>query len=156
MLRIAEDLSRHIDFEESKSSGRSTIVSGISDELDSLKAEYEMLQARLGNTCESYRAQLPVELQDDIVGCIFHPQMGYLIVASTDFQTRLNSQASGSSIGGPQGFRSWEEALREDGLVYYKTDEISRVDAEFGDLTGQIIGKNLIRRAATFWPYACS
>ena len=141
ILRVEGFLARHIDFQESKSSGRSTVVSGVSNDLDSLKTAYGTLQVRLGDICEGYRALLPANSQDDIVGCIFHPQMGYLLVASAAFQARLNNQPSCNAPGRQSGFETWEEALQEAGLAYYKTAELSTVDAEVGDLTGQIIGE---------------
>lgn len=44
-------------------------------------------------------------------------------------------------------FGSWAEVLQEDGLIYFKTPGLNDVDAEFGDLAGQIIG--MFRRKAS-------
>ncbi|EPE04691.1 dna mismatch repair protein [Ophiostoma piceae UAMH 11346] len=139
ILRVGDVLAKHVDFQESKSSGRSTIATGVSGDLDGLKTAYSTLQVRLGDICEGYRTLLSVNSQDDIIGCIFHPQMGYLLVASAAFQARLNDQPGCNDTRRQSGFETWEEALQEAGLVYYKTEELSIVDAEVGDLAGQII-----------------
>ena len=79
--------------------------------------------------------------------------MGYLLVATTVLQAQLNNRLSVSAMRRVAGFDTWEEALHEDGLVYYKTEELGSVDTEFGDLAGQVIGKWLSHFSAFYLTY---
>lgn len=140
IFQVRETLVRRIDFQRSKSSGRNVVARGVNPELDTLKSTYSNLQAHLEDICLDYRSRLSDEAQSDIVGCIFHPQMGYLLVAAAILQTRIANNQGLSIIDDESGFDAWEEVLLEDGLVYFKTAELSDIDAEFGDLAGRIIG----------------
>ncbi len=141
LFGVKEALTRTIDFEKSQSAGCNVVASRVSHELDGLKFTYGNLQARLKSVCDSFRSELPRESQQGIVGCIFHPELGYLLVAVAALQGQTlhrPGRSSGSSSEYPAD--AWEEVLRDDGLVYLKTSELRGVDSEFGDLTGRIIG----------------
>lgn len=134
-------MTRTIDFQESRSSGRNAVAYGVNPELDALKSTYGLLQNRLEGICLGHKARLTCEAQDDIVGCIFHPQMGYLLVASALIRARNgNGLSSYPAADEELDFGSWEEVLQEDGLIYFKTPSLRDVDTEFGDLAGRIIG----------------
>lgn len=139
--QIRENLVRTIDFQESKSSGRYVVSQGVSPELDALKSSYALLQNRLEGICRAHKSRLESEVRDDIVGCIFHPRRGYLLVASALIRDRhCDHNGSRPTMEDELDFSSWAEVLQEDGLIYFKTPGLNDVDAEFGDLAGRIIG----------------
>lgn len=123
-------------------SGRGVVARGVSPELDALKSAYGHLQRRLESVCQEHRSRLTDEAQGDIVGCVFHPQRGYLLVAAAILQERTNYGSKNYSSDLEFSVDAHEDALLEDGLVYFKTSGLRAVDGEFGDLAGNIIGES--------------
>jgi DNA mismatch repair protein MSH5 len=150
-------LSGTIDYQESKSSGRNVVAYGVNPELDALKSTYGLLQGRLEDICQEHKTRLTSEAHDDIVGCIFHPQKGYLLVASSLIQDHNGDGLSNyHTMDDEFDFSSWKEVLEEDGLVYFKTPGLDDVDMEFGDLAGQIIGTSKRMASRSFgFPALC-
>ena len=124
----------------SRKSVHGVVVTGVSPELDALKQTYSNLQDRLKVICQNYTASLTDEAQDNVVGCIFHPQRGYLLVAAVTTRVGSNCDIEDYNPGGDLDLSTLEDASLEDGLVYFKTPSLRAVDNEFGDLAGQIIG----------------
>ncbi|KJR82623.1 DNA mismatch repair protein MSH5 [Sporothrix schenckii 1099-18] len=140
IFQIQEKLATTIEFQKSRSCGRSVVARGVSPELDALGSTYSSLQVRLEEICQEHKARLRSSAQDDIVGWIFHPRKGYLLVASAIIRDHGdNSSDSKPALDDDLGFGSWEEILRDDGLLYFKTPSLCDVDKEFGDLAGRML-----------------
>lgn len=138
--KLGARVDRTIDFEQSKSIGCTVVAEGVSRELDSFRQNHDSLHSRLDSICDGYRSLLPVGMPDSIIGCIFHPHMGYLTITTSDPRT-LEEARTGYSHHHRVGFDAWEEGMQEDGLVYFKTPEMDKLDDQFGDLAGRIIGE---------------
>ncbi|CAK7275293.1 hypothetical protein SEPCBS57363_006607 [Sporothrix epigloea] len=139
IILVNEILTETIDFQASMESGRGVVARGVSPELDALKSAYGRLQSRLESVCQEHKSRLSDEAQGDIVGCVFHPQRGYLLVAAAILQERTNYGSKNHSSDIEFSVNAREDALLEDGLVYFKTSGLRAVDGEFGDLAGNII-----------------
>ena len=114
-------LSRVVDFQESKLQRRLVVLEGVDEDLDEEKRCYEGLGSFLEEVARS-------ELEDlDMPGLrlsvVFFPQLGYL--------TAVPNGQQNSDLGIPAHFST-------DEYIYYKTDRMSQLDEELGDISSKI------------------
>lgn len=128
-------VSRNIDFEKSAEASRTTIKWGIDPELDHLKHVFAGLEDMLGQVTVRLLQKMPGWARQHLVNCIFYPQLGFLVAIRLD-------QSTGKGMYHGEGLLNdnWEMMFTSDDLGLYKTRMMSELDAECGDLYGQLVG----------------
>lgn len=134
LAQVGRKISEMVDFEESAIQHRTVVLTGVDEELDFLKREYDALEDLLSKAARAIAERVPADVQSDL-NVIFFPQIGFLIaVAASD-------SGSGAYEGGLA--EPWERMFTTNSAVYYKSKEMYEMDDKFGDLYGSICDKEI-------------
>lgn len=110
------------------------VLPGIDEELDEAKRLYEGIHDFLSKVARDIAENIPRDLPNDL-NVIYFPQIGFLITMPMD-------QETGQVPWEGSEFDIWEKMFSTDAVVYYKNDRMKQMDTRFGDIHGQICGKN--------------
>lgn len=107
---------------------------GIDPELDEKKRFYDGIADLLSTIARDLAERIPAVLPNEL-NVIYFPQIGYLIAMPMD-------PASGHSAWEGAEEDHWERIFTSNRMVYYKNDQMTEMDNEFGDIYTEICGKS--------------
>jgi len=124
-----------VDFEESESSHRTAVATGVNPELDELKRQYQGLEHLLDQVARQLILDMPEWARGYVTHCVFYPQLGFLTVVT------LNPTTGRSNYEGEGMEGAWEQMFTTEGNIYYKNGRMKELDDGVGDLYCMISGK---------------
>lgn len=142
LQRVGEMITRTIDFQESKASGRTIVARGVDLQLDNLKDTYSGLSDFLDEARRGLLTHGPEWARRYILECEYVPQLGFLTVLSLDPET-IRSLQDGQNQEGDD----WQPVFRDRNKTYYSNDVMRDLDRTFGDLHCIVAGET--NRAST-------
>jgi DNA mismatch repair protein MSH5 len=126
-------MREQIDFEQSKLENRTAVKPTVDLELDEKKRFYQGINALLSAVARDLAERIPAGLPNQL-NVIYFPQIGYLIAMPMDPDT-------GAGYWEGTEDEHWEKMFTSDRMVYYKTDQMTEMDSEFGDIYTEICGE---------------
>lgn len=128
-------ISNTVDFPMSEEKHRTCVKQGIDVELDDWKHTYDAMDSMLSHVLRSVMDELPEWARQYIIRCVFIPQLGFLILVTVDEDTgQAKYEGEGLEVD------IWQQIFTNQDVAYYKTNRMSELDLEFGDLEGEIRG----------------
>jgi DNA mismatch repair protein MSH5 len=124
-----------IDFDQSKSRSRPSVLSGIDTQLDKLKRRYDGMGSFLTSAVNRVNQNLPEWARQYIRSCIFLPQLGFLMEVETDPTTGNGMYEGEGAEDSP-----WEKLFTAEGAVCYKNGYMKELDDAYGDMYCEIGG----------------
>jgi DNA mismatch repair protein MSH5 len=124
-----------IDFDQSKSRNRPSVLAGIDIQLDELKRRYDGMGSFLTKAVNRVNQKLPEWARQYIRSCIFLPQLGFLMEVETDPETGNGMYEGEGAEDSP-----WEKLFTAEGAVCYKNSYMKELDEVYGDMYCEIGG----------------
>ncbi|GKT72298.1 MutS domain V containing protein [Colletotrichum tofieldiae] len=131
---VGELVGATVDFEETKASSRISVRWNVNPKLDKLKQTYHGLDFLLGEVSMSLTRELPEWARKYVTGCVFWPQLGFLIVVSL-----LSDTGEAAYEGQGMDDDRWEQQFVANGNVYYKNKNMLELDTQIGDTYSRIL-----------------
>lgn len=135
LAAVGKHICDVVDFEASKTEGRTVVCSGIDQQLDAVKRTYDGIESLLCQVSAHIVARVPAVLNAQI-NVIFFPQIGFLIAC------RVDEETGSGAYEGPQDDR-WEKMFVTENAAYYKNSNMIELDEEFGDIYSQICDREI-------------
>ncbi|CCF56394.1 hypothetical protein KAFR_0B00960 [Kazachstania africana CBS 2517] len=131
---LQKKLSSIIDIENSRESKSLVIQEGVDERLDECRRIYNKLETTLSDVavnaemlvCEVQQrhSNSKSAIEEGIINAIYIPQLGYLVSIGQSLALNLEIL---SDFG-------WREEFRTDTHVYFKNDDVLKLDEKFGDI----------------------
>ncbi len=106
------------------------------EELDEKKRFYDGIGDLLSEVAREIAEMVPANLGHDL-NVIYFPQIGFLIAMPMVPET-------GRSLWEGTEENVWEKMFSSDTVVYYKSSQMKEMDDHFGDIYGEICGKQTL------------
>lgn len=133
LAAVGRSISSVVDFELSKQDRRTVVKMGIDEDLDRMKETYGGLEGILATVAQHVSSNLGPGVDVEI-NIIFFPQIGFLIAVDLDKRT-------GKAVWEGTEDDQWEKMFSTENVAYFKNQEVSEMDANFGDVYGNIVGE---------------
>ncbi|KAK3299100.1 muts domain V-domain-containing protein [Chaetomium fimeti] len=137
-LHVGDIIIRTIDFQLSKESGYTEILSGASDFLDGLRREFADVCRLLPELKQSVVQEGPTEAAEFILHCTVMPPLGFLVAVSLDPNT-----GEGVYHGQHHPEGEWMMCFISDDMVFYKNQLMLDLDSQYGDLPSRIADEEI-------------
>lgn len=124
-----------VDFTASQEQRRTIVQAGIDEGLDEAKRAYDGIENLLSQAAEYVANEVPANL-DSKVNVIFFPQIGFLI------SIRL-SELTGTGVFEGNDEDPWEKMFSTDANAYYKSNLMTQLDQQFGDVYAHVCDKEI-------------
>ncbi|KAF3913411.1 hypothetical protein ABW20_dc0109215 [Dactylellina cionopaga] len=131
-----------VDFDESQYQGRVCVRSGIDDELDAMKDTYNGFEYILTEVAQNIIDDLPLEVKNmelDL-NVVYYPQLGYLICIPLG---QDGKPIYAGSTDDDEEENRWDWMFGTTQSSYYKSDKMRALDAELGDIFGNICDREI-------------
>jgi len=135
LAEVGTLINNVVDFEASQEQRRTIVLAGVDEELDRAKRTYEGIEDLLSHVAEHVANQVPADL-DSKVNVIFFPQIGFLI------SIRLSEHTGTGVFEGPDD-DPWEKMFATETNAYYKNNDMTHMDQEYGDVYARICDKEI-------------
>jgi DNA mismatch repair protein MSH5 len=136
IIHVGELIHQTVDFDQSKESNRTTVLQGLSAQLDELKRRYDGLEHFLSRVTSELIRKIPEWATEYIKFCAFFPQVGFLTAVCLNADTGKGLYDGEGLVGDV-----WEKMFVNEGLIYYKNRMMRDLDEQIGDLYCMIVGK---------------
>ena len=137
LVAVGDMIDKTIDFQQTKIRQRSSVKQGADLQLDELQRSYAGLNNILLETKDRMKAAIPEWAHGYINSCLFLPQLGFVTSVEVD-------PVTGRSMYGGEGTpEGWEKVFTGEMGACYKNTHMCELDQEYGDLHGQLAGKQL-------------
>lgn len=131
LAEVGRSIADVVNFDESKATKRTMVVTGLSPDLDEARRTYAGIEDMLSEVAIHIAQQVPSEFVS-AVNVISFPQIGFLISIEHDGET-----VSGSYSGPPDD--PWEQMFTTESHSYFKNSIMIEMDEQFGDIHGRIL-----------------
>lgn len=135
LAEVGTLINNVVDVEASQEQRRTVVLAGVDPDLDEAKRTYEGIEDLLSHVAEHVANQVPADL-DSKVNVIFFPQIGFLI------SIRL-SEHTGTGVFEGLDDDPWEKMFATEANAYYKSNDMTQMDQEFGDVYARICDKEI-------------
>ncbi|KAK7203463.1 mismatch repair protein 5 [Myxozyma melibiosi] len=123
LREVCELITSTIDFDMSAVENRVVVTSGIDENLDCLKSQYDAIEELLRETAINLSRDLP-DVYGDAVDAAYVPQIGFLVKIDL-----------GADTGEPVYFGDdWELQFKTDQHAFFKSADVRELDENYGDL----------------------
>ncbi|CAP65007.1 uncharacterized protein PODANS_1_13960 [Podospora anserina S mat+] len=138
-LLLADKIMRTFDFEASKDSQRTIILSGASPGLDQLRQELAEVCDMLPDIRDNIAREAPRWANKHILHCTVMEQSGFLIGVAIKPDTGV-----GVYYGHDLLDDEWELVFVTEGVAYYKNKLMHDLDSQYGDLPSYITEEEML------------
>ncbi|KAL2269874.1 hypothetical protein VTJ83DRAFT_2058 [Remersonia thermophila] len=137
-LHIGDTIMRTIDFQISRDSGITEILSGASEYLDGLRHEFAEVCRFLPELARHVAQDVPEELASYIRHCTVMADLGFLVAVQRNPTTGKGVYHGQYHVGDV-----WELVLATEEDAYYKNQAMRDLDSQYGDLLGRIADEEI-------------
>ncbi|CCG84549.1 protein of unknown function [Taphrina deformans PYCC 5710] len=139
LQRIGALINDVIDFDGSEAEERIMVKRLVDEELDRHKDVYDSLEEVLNKVCSEIAAMIPNQYED-VVHCVYLPQLGFLTVMPAQ---ETDAPTEPDQILPVWQSEEWTIHFSTEKSVYFKSEHMAELDEYFGDVHSLVVDREI-------------
>ena len=134
---IRDTILKVINFESSKLENRTCVASGLDEELDQIRHQYDTISSELTRASEELLTRYVLKSMfptADVLNVVYFPQLGFLTCLTFHPTTPTLSELQNTT---------WDYQFSSENGIYFKNDQMKEMDEQIGDIQHMLIEKEI-------------